>query len=71
MNQKDVVFQLMTDGWLSSRRAFNESGCTRLAAVVKKFEREGHTIERRWKTDVDRYGNQTHYKEYRIKEAAK
>lgn len=65
MRQQDRVLSYMQAyGSISSWEAFRDLGVTRLAAVIFKIKRQGHTITTKTETAKNRYGEAVHFARY-------
>lgn len=69
MTQCERVLQYMKDwGSITTREAFNDLGCARLASRIHDLEQQGHRINRETMHTENRYGEKTHYTKYSLNE---
>lgn len=61
-NQLQKAIAYLNHGWLSSLKAVQLFGCTRLSARILDLRKMGVKIEDRWVVDHGK-----HWKEYRLK----
>lgn len=67
MTQCDRILRHLNDyGTITSITAMSEYGIMRLASRISDLKREGHLIRSEIKTGTNRYGEKTHYSEYRL-----
>ena len=72
MTQCERVLQYMQDfGSINPLEAMKDLGVMRLASRVSDLKQEGYQIERQIVTTKNRYGEPTHYAEYRLMEDMK
>ena len=65
MNQKQIVLKyLRWHKYLSSFRAFELYGITRLSAVIYDLRADGYEIGTIWRETTNRYGNLVKYVDY-------
>lgn len=63
--QCERIIQYMQDfGSITTREAFNDIGCTRLASRIHDLTRQGYRIESRFVTGKNRYGDKVSFKRY-------
>lgn len=66
MTQCERIIKYMQDfGSITTMQAFTDLGITRLASRIHDLKRMGIEIESTPKTGKNRYGESTHYTEYR------
>lgn len=66
MKQKDRILRhLLDNGSITTLEAFKEYGCTRLSEYIRQL-RLDYNIASLWKTGTNRYGEKTHYVEYKL-----
>ena len=70
MTQNEMIIELLRDGWLDPIRAFFEVGTLKLATRISEIRASGIKVEERIVPYVNRFGRNTIYKEYRIRERA-
>ena len=70
MTQNAMIIDLLRDGWLDPIRAFVEVGTLKLATRISEIRASGIKVEERIVPYVNRFGRNTIYKEYRIRERA-
>lgn len=67
MRQQDRVLSYMQAyGSISSWEAYRDLGVTRLAAVIFKIKRNGHTITAKMEAGKNRRGETVHYTRYTL-----
>ena len=67
MTQCERVLQYMQDfGSINPMEALTDLGVMRLASRVSDLRQDGYEIERQIVTTKNRYGEPTHYAEYRL-----
>lgn len=72
MTQCEKVLRHLRDfGSITTMDAFIEYGITRLASRVYDLRREGHDIEGKFETSLNRYGEKVTYCRYRLKGESK
>lgn len=60
MNQAQKIFQYMQEhGTITSMDAIREFGCMRLAARIADIKKEGHIVNRKLETVINRDGYKT------------
>ncbi len=65
MDRKTIILRHFTRyKFISSMQAFELYGITRLSAVIYNLRKKGYKIETVWRTTVNRYGKEVHYKDY-------
>ena len=70
MNQCDRILDYMKQfGSISSMEAFNDLGCTRLAARIAEIEGRGVEITRKQENGTNRFGQKTSFTRYSLKNA--
>lgn len=71
VTQRDRVLQFIKDfGSITSYQAYTELGCTQLASRISELKERGYAFEKTRVTTKNRYGEKTHYDEYRLSEVA-
>lgn len=69
MTQCERILDYMRDwGGITTRDAFIDLGCTRLASRIHDLERMGYKIDRKTISARNRYGEKTYYTEYKLRE---
>lgn len=67
LTQRDRVLQYIKDfGCITSWEAYTELGITQLATRVYELKKLGYKFENTRVHTTNRYGNYTHYDEYRL-----
>lgn len=70
ITQKDRVLQFIRDfGSITSWQAYSELGCTQLATRISELKEIGYEFTKKRITTKNRYGESTHYDEYRLAES--
>ena len=65
MTQYDrILNHLLTKGKISQKRAIDLYGAYRLSAIIYTMKKNGLTIETKFKTGKNRFGEPTHWAEY-------
>lgn len=68
-SQKERVLRYINDfGSISSFEAYKDLGITQLGARIWELKKDGVEIMTRWKSSLNRYGEQVKYKEYYLEE---
>lgn len=62
----DVLEYMKLNGGITSKQANDELGITRLSAVILQLKKMGYQIEDEIKTGIDRRGQNTWWKVYRL-----
>ena len=62
----DVYEYMRKNGGITSKQAFNDLGVSRLPAVILQLKKMGVEIEDEIMTGVDRRGNNSWWKVYRL-----
>ena len=71
MTQSERILRHLRDvGEIDPMTAIRDYGIMRLGARIWDLKRDGHPIETRIKTGKNRYGEDTHWAVYRLKEGA-
>lgn len=69
LKQTELIIRHMRDyGSISSLTAMQEYGIMRLASRINDLRAQGYDIVSETKTGKNRYGENTHYAVYRLKE---
>lgn len=69
VTQRDRVLKYVQDfGSISSYEAFRELGITRLSARIFELKERGYQFKKKTIQTKNRYGEATHYVEYRLVE---
>lgn len=69
VTQRDRVLQYIKDfGSITSWQAYAELGCTQLATRIRELKDRGFEFTKTRVNTKNRYGDKTHYDEYRLKE---
>ena len=69
ITQKDRVLQFIRDfGSITSWQAYAELGCTQLATRISELKEIGYEFTKTRISTKNRYGESTHYDEYRLVE---
>ncbi len=69
ITQCDRILRHMKDyGSISSLEAMNEYGIMRLASRINDLKAQGIAIESEYRTGKNRYGEDTHFAVYKLKE---
>jgi hypothetical protein len=69
MNKTQAVLGwLKTGAGISSMEAIKQFGATRLSAIIFNLKRKGYNIETVWCEGRDRFGNQTRFARYYLRE---
>lgn len=69
LTQCDRILRHMRDhGSITSLEAVNEYGIMRLASRINDLKAQGFTIVSEFSTGKNRYGEDTHFAVYRLKE---
>lgn len=63
-----IIDYMRQFGSISTIEAFNDLGVTRLASRIHDLKGQGYSIISEIKTSKNRYGENTSYKVYRLKE---
>ena len=67
MNKTQVVLEhLKNNVGITSMEAFQKYGATRLSAIIFNLRKKGYDIINVEHEDIDRYGNNCRYVEYRL-----
>ena len=67
VTQRDRVLQFIKDfGSITSYQAYTELGCTQLASRISELKERGYVFEKTRIETKNRYGEKTHYDEYRL-----
>lgn len=67
MTQNDRVLRhLQTFGSITPIEALNEYGIMRLASRISDLKKEGYLITKSLKKHINRFGEQTHYAQYKL-----
>lgn len=70
VTQRDRVLQYIREfGSITSWQAYAELGCTQLATRISELKQRGYEFEKKRVNGKNRYGDKTHYDEYRLKGA--
>lgn len=70
ITQRDRVLQYIREfGSITSWQAYAELGCTQLATRISELKQRGYEFEKKRVNGKNRYGDKTHYDEYRLKGA--
>lgn len=70
--QNDRVLEYIKDfGFITTWQAIQDLGVTRLAARIADLEEQGYCFAKRTLSAKNRYGDNTHFTEYRLVEVAK
>ena len=71
VTQRDRVLQYIRDfGYITSWDAYKELGVSQLGARIFELKECGYAFEKTRVTTKNRYGEKTHYDEYRLSEVA-
>lgn len=69
MTQTQAVLEwLQTNASISSMEAIQNFGATRLSAIIFNLRKHGYNIETVWCEGRDRFGNQTRFARYYLRE---
>lgn len=70
MSKKEqrVLEYMQEFGSITSIEAFSDLGDTRLAATIFELKKKGYDIVSTIETNVNRYGENTHYSRYSLAE---
>ena len=67
VTQRDRVLQYIKDfGSITSWQAYKDLGVTQLATRISELKNLGYQFSSKTITSTNRYGDSTHYKEYRL-----
>lgn len=67
MTQNDRVLRhLQTFGTITPIEALNEYSIMRLASRISDLKRAGHLIAKSSKSHINKFGEKTHYAQYRL-----
>ena len=66
MTQKEIILDMLKNGWITPLDALREAGCFRLGARIYDLEKDGHAIERDWYSYQSNYGKKK-VRMYRLK----
>lgn len=67
LTQREMVLQYIRDfGSITSWEAYSELGITQLATRVYELKKLGYKFDTKRVNTTNRYGNYTHYDEYRL-----
>ena len=67
--QRDRVLKYIRDfGCITSWSAYQDLGVSQLGARIFELKEQGYEFKKRRVTGTNRYGEKTHYDEYRLKE---
>lgn len=70
MTQCERIIDYINDwGSITTRDAFIDLGVARLASRIYDLEKQGYKFERTTKVTLNRYGEKTHYTEYKLQES--
>lgn len=70
VTQRDRVLQYIKDfGSITSWQAYADLGVTQLATRISELKSRGHEFVKTRVTATNRYGDKTHFDEYRLKGA--
>lgn len=70
VTQRDRVLQYIREfGSITSWQAYAELGCTQLATRISELKQRGYEFEKTRVKSKNRYGDKTHYDEYRLVES--
>lgn len=65
--QKSAVLDYMKQGHtLTTIEASDKFGCTRLAARISDYRKEGYSFAEEWVSGETRYGTPTRFKRYKL-----
>lgn len=68
ITQRDRVLQFIREfGSITSMQAYSEIGCTQLATRISELKERGYEFEKTRIKTKNRYGDNTHYDEYRLR----
>lgn len=68
--QRDKVLKYIQDfGSITSWQAYADLGVTQLASRVYELKEQGYMFKKTRVNTTNRYGDKTHYDEYRLEEA--
>ena len=74
MNKKSqcerIIDYINEFGSITTREAFNDLGCTRLASRIHDLKRKGYEFNKQYETGKNRYGDAVSYIRYSLKKAA-
>ena len=66
-SQKEYVLEyLIKHGTIDDRRSVYDLGIHDLQHAIMVLRNEGYKITDKWIKGINRHGNRTHYKEYRL-----
>jgi hypothetical protein len=72
VTQRDRVLQYIKEfGSITSMQAYADLGCTQLATRISELKDYGYQFSKTRINTKNRYGDNTHYDEYRLKEIPK
>ena len=67
VTQRDRVLQYIKEfGSITSWQAYAELGCTQLATRISELKERGYEFTKKRISTQNRYGDKTHYDEYRL-----
>ena len=67
VTQRDRVLQYIKDfGSITSWQAYKDLGVTQLATRISELKNLGYQFSSKTITSTNRYGDSTHFKEYRL-----
>ena len=70
ITQRDRVLQFIREnGSITSWQAYTEIGCTQLATRISELKERGYEFTKKRVKAKNRYGDKTHYDEYRLVES--
>lgn len=71
VTQRDRVLQYIRDfGYITSWDAYKDLGISQLGARIFELKERGYVFEKTRIETKNRYGEKTHYDEYRLSEVA-
>jgi hypothetical protein len=69
ITQRDRVLQYIKEfGSITSMQAYSDLGCTQLATRISELKERGYEFSKTRINTKNRYGDKTHYDEYRLVE---
>ena len=69
VTQRDRVLQYIKDfGSITSWQAYKDLGVTQLATRISELKNLGYSFKTNTIVSTNRYGDTTHFKEYRLEE---
>lgn len=69
MTHKERILRHLEDGkTITTWQAYKEYGCSRLAEYIRQLRYEGYPITGTTIKGLNRFGDKTHYTEYKLEE---